>query len=58
MPKNGLLTITDARVTPASVLVLQYVGGSLLPPIAIEVKAGKLTVAGLAGKQFRYVVIP
>jgi hypothetical protein len=57
MPKRGLPTITDANVSPTSVLVLQYVGGNLISPVAIEVKNGRFVVAGLPGKKFRYVVV-
>jgi hypothetical protein len=57
VPSNGRLTITDPNVTPTSLLVLQYVGGNLLSPIALNVTSGKFTVVGLPRKQFRYVVM-
>jgi hypothetical protein len=57
VPSNGRLTITDPHVTPTSLLVLQYVGGNLLSPIALNVTSGKFTVVGLPRKQFRYVVM-
>jgi hypothetical protein len=56
-PKGGLLTVTDAIVTPGSVIVVQYVGdrpGSV--PVITAVGAGQFTVRGARGKQFRYVV--
>lgn len=55
-PKNGKLTVTDARVMTNSIIFLQYVGGSILPPLTVEINAGRFTVAGLPNKKFRYVV--
>lgn len=56
-PKNGRLTITDARITPDTVVQVEYVGGSLLPGVALDIIAGRFTAIGLPGKKFRYVLI-
>jgi hypothetical protein len=56
-PRNGRLTITDARITPDTVVQVEYVGGSLLPGLAVDIAAGRFTAVGLPGKKFRYVLI-
>ena len=59
LPRNGTLTITDNRVTPMSIITLQYVGMTdltCLPPVTTQIQTGRFTVRGLANKQFRYVV--
>jgi len=56
LPKNGKLTITDAHVTASSVIFLQYVGGGIIPPVAVTITNGRFEVMGLPGKNFRYVV--
>jgi hypothetical protein len=55
-PPGCNLTIVDARVTPNSVIYLQYVGGGISPPVAIRIEAGRFTVSGIAHKPFRYVI--
>jgi hypothetical protein len=57
IPKSGRLTIKDQRVTPNSMITLQYLGGELVPPFAININAGNFTAVGFPTKQFRYVVI-
>jgi hypothetical protein len=56
-PRNGRLTVTDARITADSVVQVEYVGGSILPGVAVDIAAGKFTAIGLPGKKFRYVLI-
>jgi hypothetical protein len=61
-PSNGRLTITDSNVTATSVIVLQYVGGGVAPPLSpnpilISTAPGQFTASGVVSKQFRYVVI-
>jgi hypothetical protein len=56
-PRNGRLTITDSRVTTDSIVQVEYVGGSLVPGLVIDIAAGKFTAIGLPGKQFRYLLI-
>ena len=56
MPFDARLDVTDANVTPHSVIVLRYVGGGLEQPIALRVENGRFTVVGLPHRQFRYVV--
>jgi hypothetical protein len=56
LAKNGKLTVTDARVTANSVILLQYIGGNIIPPLAVEIMNGKFVVNGHPNKQFRYVV--
>jgi hypothetical protein len=51
------LSVADPNVTPESLILLQYVGGGALPPIAVDVDAGRFTVIGLPFKRFRYVVV-
>jgi hypothetical protein len=46
-PHSCRLTIVDARITPNSVIYLQYVGGGIIPPVAISIEAGRFTVSGL-----------
>jgi hypothetical protein len=55
-PKNGELQVTDPKVTENSVILLQYVGGGLLPPVALKITAGKFTAVGFPNQKFRYVV--
>lgn len=55
-PANDKLTITDAAVTPNSVIYLQYIGGGIIPPIATSITAGRFTVIGIPNKRIRYVV--
>ena len=55
-PRTCTLTIVDARVTPNSLIYLQYAGGGIIPPVATSIEAGRFTVSGIANKQFRYVV--
>jgi len=57
VPLNARITITDSHVTIISLILLQYVGGGLIPPLLDSVEAGKFTVIGIPQKQFRYVVI-
>jgi hypothetical protein len=56
LTKNGKLTVLDARVTPASLIYLQYVGGGSGSLEAVEVRAGRIEVRGHPNRQFRYVV--
>lgn len=56
-PRNGRLTIADARITADIVVQVEYVGGNLVPGIAVDITAGKFTAIGLPGKQFRYLLI-
>jgi len=58
LPRGGRLTITDARVTPTSMITLEYVGGGLTcgPLVATQIQPRRFTVVGLSNKQFRYVV--
>ena len=62
IPKSGTLTVQDAKVTPSSVIYVQYIGGQsngLLPnlgPNVVEVKAGQFVVRGRAQASFRYIV--
>jgi hypothetical protein len=56
-PRRGPLTIIDTRVTANSMILLQYVGGDIVPPFAINIMAGKFTAVGIADRQFRYIVI-
>ena len=56
-PRDGTLTIVDSHITPSSMITLQYVGGALLPPAAINIQAGRFTAVGIPSRQFRYVVI-
>src|SRR6266850_7585329 len=58
LPRGGMLTITDSRVTPNSMITVQYVGDSFgcSPAVVAQVQQGRFTVRGIANKQFRYVV--
>jgi hypothetical protein len=56
-PRNGRLTINDARITAESVVQVEYVGGNLLPGVVVDIAAGRFTAIGLPGKKFRYVLI-
>jgi collagen triple helix repeat protein len=58
LPRAGSIIITDSRVTPTSMITLQYVGGgpACAPPVATQIQPGRFTVIGIANKQFRYVV--
>lgn len=56
LPKGGKLTITDAHVTPNSVIYLQYIGGGQNPPDVISVTNGQFEVQGVPNRKFRYVV--
>ena len=57
IPRGGTLTVLDSHVTANSVITLQYVGGDLLPPIAINIQSGRFTAVGIPNRQFRYVVV-
>ena len=57
VPLNARITITDSRVTINSLILLQYVGGGLVPPLLDTVGEGKFTVIGIPQKRFRYAVI-
>ncbi len=54
--RDGKLTVTDAHVTPNSVILLQYIGGDKEAPDATEITAGRFTVKGHPNRKFRYVV--
>lgn len=55
-PNNGRLTISDPNVKAESVIFLQYIGGEILPPVALNIRSGQFVVIGLPGKKFRYVI--
>jgi hypothetical protein len=58
-PSHGTISISDPRVTPGSLIMIQYVGGSGpggAAPSVISVSSGRFTAAGVAGRQIRYVV--
>jgi Collagen triple helix repeat (20 copies) len=72
LSKRGRLDVTDANVTPTSIIILQYVGGSpahghdddgrddghgTRHPHASDISAGHFNVDGIPSRQFRYVVI-
>jgi hypothetical protein len=56
LAKDGKLTVTDAHVTPNSVILLQYVGGDKDAPVALEIVNGQFSVKGNPNRKFRYVV--
>jgi hypothetical protein len=56
-PRSGELNINDPNVTINSMIYLQYVGGNIIPPIAVNVRNGAFTARGFSGRQFRYVVV-
>jgi hypothetical protein len=56
LARNGKLTVTDAHVTANSVIYLQYLGGNIIAPLAVEITNGRFIVIGLPNKKFRYVV--
>jgi hypothetical protein len=56
-PNNGKITINDPNILPTSIVLVQYVGGQLLPPAALNVVAGAFTAVGLPGQKFRYAVM-
>ena len=56
-PKPPRLTIVDAHVAPNSLVILQYVGSGDNAPAATDINNGQFTATGVAGRQFRYVVI-
>jgi len=58
LPNTGVVTITDPNVRPASLIVLQYVGGrgGESDLVVDTVGTGHFTARGGKGRQFRYVV--
>jgi hypothetical protein len=57
IPRGATLTVLDSHVTASSVITLQYVGGDLLPPVAINIQSGRFTAVGIPNRQFRYVIV-
>jgi hypothetical protein len=57
-PNTGVVTITDPNVQPASLIVLQYVGGrgGESDLVVHTVGTGQFAARGGNGRQFRYVV--
>lgn len=56
LPKDGKLTVTDARVKAESVILLQYVGGGAPQPSTVVITAGQFQVHGVPNRKFRYVI--
>ena len=55
--RRGRLVIHDSRVTANSVIILQYLGGDTLPPVAVDIGDGQFTAIGMLDRQFRYVLL-
>jgi hypothetical protein len=59
-PQGGTITVTDANVSAASMILLQYVGAPKSargePASVVSVEAGQFTAEGTPGRSFRYVV--
>jgi len=56
-PRTGRLRISDSNVTATSIILLQYTGGHVSSPTAIEIDTGLFTAVGMPRRRFRYVVI-
>jgi hypothetical protein len=55
--RTGTLTVSDARVSARSLVVVQYVSPAVLAvPASVSITAGQFTVRGMPAAQFRYVL--